>query len=391
MRILYLTYGTQSGVTQAVVERLRAVGHDVLLFNALDGFLYKRTLGPIQVPNLRPAAVLAAAAAVRRFGRNWKLWYVHTCWAFDRLTARCDRAIEEVRPDAVLQAGALFAPGSCPSTRYYLYCDHTRALNEAYPAIEGVEPPIPFEAAWRRREAAVYRRASAVFTMSEHVRRSLVDVYGVDPDRVHVVGAGPNAEPGGATGSARREPSAFLFVGRQFAPKGGPELLAAFAALRGSRPDAELWMVGGQQPGRAPPGVRLLGRRSIAEVARLYERGTVFVLPTLREAFGLAFLEAMAFGLPCIGTAVEAIPEIVIHGETGLLVPPGAPGALTQAMRALLQDPARARAMGAAGRERVRRCFGWDRAVERMTEVLARQRPSPVAAAPAHHQPGWTL
>ena len=87
----------------------------------------------------------------------------------------------------------------------------------------------------------------------------------------------------------------------------------------------------------------------------------------------------------------EAIPEIVVHGETGLLVPPGAPGALAEAMRALLQDPARARAMGAAGRERVRRCFGWDRAVERMTEVLARHRASPAGGAPAHHQPGWTL
>lgn len=378
MRILYLTYGTQSGVTRAVAQRLRAAGHEVVLFNALAGFLYKRPLGPIQVPNLRPEAVLAAAASLRRFGRNWKIWYVHTCWAFDRLTARCDRAIRAVRPDLVLQAGVLFAPGSDPATPCSLYCDHTRALNEAYPALDGVEPPIPFEAAWRRREAAVYRRAAAIFTMSEHVRRSLVDVYGVDPGRIHVVGAGPNAEPAAGADGGEHVPGTFLFVGRQFVPKGGPELLAAFEEVRRAHPRAELWMVGGQQPERAPPGVRLLGRRSVAEVARLYARAGAFVLPTLREAFGLSFLEAMAFGLPCVGTDIEAIPEIVVDGQTGLLVPPRDPAALAAAMRALVEDPARARRMGAAGRDRVRRCFGWDRAVARMIEVLARP-PSPAA------------
>jgi hypothetical protein len=110
VRILYLSYGSQSGVTTAVVERLRAAGHEVRTFDPVAGFLYKRRLGPLRVPNVRLETILASAAAAARFGRHWKSWYVHTCWAFERLTARCDRGVAALRPDVVLQAGCLFAP-----------------------------------------------------------------------------------------------------------------------------------------------------------------------------------------------------------------------------------------------------------------------------------------
>jgi glycosyltransferase involved in cell wall biosynthesis len=377
LRILYLSYGSQSGVTMAVVERLRASGHDVQTFDPVAGFLYKRRLGPLRVPNLRLEAILASAAAAARFGPRWKSWYVHTCWAFDRLTARCDRAVAAVRPDVVLQAGCLFAPGRDERVPSYVYCDHTRAINESYPPLAGLEPGIPFDPGWRGREARVYRRADAIFSMSAFTKASLVGTYRIDADRVHVVGAGPNVAPtahgplGGTRADERpRVPKAFVFVGKEFVRKGGPELLAAFRIVRARHPDAELWMVGGQQPERAPPGVQLLGRISLPEVARLYRRAGVFVLPTLREPFGLAFLEAMSFGLPCIGSALEAIPEIVEDAVTGRLVPPRDVPALAAAMIEMVEDPARATAMGEAGRVRVAQRFGWDRAVRQMVLVM---------------------
>ncbi len=369
MRILYLQYGPQSGVAGAVISRIRGAGHDVRVFNPVDGFLYKRRLGGLKVPNLAVEPVLATAAAMARFGRHWKSWYVHTRWAFDRLTARCHRAVEDSRPDAVLQAGVLFAPGRDRRTRYFLYCDHTRALNEAYAPLPGLDPPIPFDEGWRRREADVYLGAQHIFTMSEHVERSLAVQYAVDPARVTVVGAGPNVEPARGAAPERRE-EVLLFVGHPFVLKGGPEALEAFAGARTVHPGAELWMVGGQQPRHAPPGVKLLGRLPPSEVARCYGRAGAFVLPTLRDAFGLSFLEAMSFGLPCIGTEIEAVPEIVVHGETGLLVPPRDPAALRDAMLALLGSPERARTMGEAGRVRAAGRFGWDRAVRRMLHVM---------------------
>lgn len=387
LRILYINYGGQSGVTDAVLARLRRSGHEVETFDPVDGFLYKRRLGAVQVPNLRLEPLLATAAAMARFRRHWKPCYVHTTLAFDRLTARCARAVARVGPDVVLQAGVLFAPvrdpGSARHPPYYLYCDHTRALNERYEPTPDLDPPIPFEDRWRARETAVYRGADAIFVMSEHVRRSLVSDYGVAAEKVRVVGAGPNVEPGPAAARDGDGAKAFLFVGRNFAAKGGPETVEAFAAVRARHPDAELWMVGGQQPASAPPGVRLLGPRPRGEVAELYRRAAAFVLPTRREAFGLSFLEAMAHALPCIGTRIEAIPEIVADGETGLLVPVRDPGALALAMGRLLDDPAGARAMGEAGRRRAAERFGWDRAVRLMLDVIERRAAARGAGAPA--------
>jgi starch synthase len=368
LRILYISYGTQSGVTKVVVERLRAAGHEVHLANPVKGFLYKRKVAGLQVPNVAPAQVLATAAAMLRFRSRWKDLYVHTCTAFDRLTARSAKLVRRVRPDIVLQAGVLFGPGA-GDVPYCLYVDHTRAIAEAYPPVDGLWPGIPYEAAWRRRERDVYQRAAAVFSMSEYVKRSLVADYGVAASSVHVVGAGPNVSPGAEALPAERDP-ALLFVGKHFVVKGGREALGAFEEVRTRHPRAELWMVGRDQPAAAPPGVRLLGPCGRDEVARLFARASAFVLPSVREPFGLAFLEAMSFGLPCIGTRIEAIPELIEDGATGLLVPPCDAPAVARAMVALLDDPARARRMGEAGRARAAERFGWDRAVERMLAVM---------------------
>jgi glycosyltransferase involved in cell wall biosynthesis len=226
----------------------------------------------------------------------------------------------------------------------------------------------------------VDRGAAAIFTMSEFVRRSLRDDYGVDPARVHVVGAGPNVPPPTAEPAARRGRwPLVLFVGKAFAPKGGRELLDAFAAVRRAHPRARLAIVSQRCPAPLPEGATFHGPLGRAALARLYARASVFVLPTLREAFGLSLLEAMGFALPVVATRLEAIPEIVVDGETGLLVPPGDAAALCRALSSLLDDPARARRMGAAGRARALSRYGWGRAAAEMLRVL---RPGSDAAPP---------
>ncbi|MGH2787976.1 MAG: glycosyltransferase family 4 protein [Actinomycetota bacterium] len=92
-------------------------------------------------------------------------------------------------------------------------------------------------------------------------------------------------------------------------------------------------------------------------------------LPELGEGFGLAALEAMAAGLPVIATSVGSLPEVVVDGETGVLVPPGAVDQLASTLVSLARDPQRRHEMGMCGRERASSTFSLERMVNRTAEV----------------------
>jgi glycosyltransferase involved in cell wall biosynthesis len=324
----------------------------------------------VPCPNLRWDVVRAVWAAVQTHGRAWKDYYFHSTYAWDRMSHLAGEAIAREEPDIILQAGVLFSPGLHPECPYTLYLDNTRAIAERYPDVAGLPPAIPFSSPWRAREQMVYRNAQTIFVMSEYVGKSLREDYGVDSSRILVVGAGPNVTPRREGPSARQE--AFLFVGGEFLRKGGATLLDAFARVRSKHSRVELWIAGGTLPStyRVPDGVRHFGYLTPERMRSLYARASVFVLPTLREPFGLSFLEAMSFGLPCIGTRLYAIPEVVRDGKTGLLVPPSDASALAVAMEALIDNPELAATMGAAGREHLWANFGWENCARRVLDAL---------------------
>ena len=107
----------------------------------------------------------------------------------------------------------------------------------------------------------------------------------------------------------------------------------------------------------------------VGDVASWLRRAAVVVHPARWEGFGLALLEAMLCERAVVATSVSSIPEIVVDGETGLLVPPDDAARLTEAVVALLGNPTRARAMGEAGRARALEEFSVERMAERTTVV----------------------
>ncbi|HHX40642.1 MAG TPA: glycosyltransferase family 4 protein [Armatimonadetes bacterium] len=226
------------------------------------------------------------------------------------------------------------------------------------------------------------RRAHRIIAWSRWVQQSLITEYGVDPARVDVLAPGVNVALWEGRFRAGRElggrgkagpPARVLFVGGDLRAKGGEILLEAFR--RSWRGRAELHLV------TRTPVPRELGVYTYAGLTpnspglvRLFGAADLFVLPTLGDTFAQVVLEAMASGLPVVASRVGAIPELVVDGETGFLVPPGDADALAQAVNTLLEESRLRERMGRAGWQRAREEFDIARNGRRLVELALRAR-----------------
>ena len=174
-----------------------------------------------------------------------------------------------------------------------------------------------------------------------------------------------------------------LFVGRLETRKGFPTLLEAYGQLRRERAGVRLLVVGDgpmrwgyerQCEAWGIPDVSFHGHVSAAMIPRYYSSADVFCSPaTGRESFGIVLLEAMASGVPVVASAIPGFSQVVGDGVDGLLAPPKEPAAFALALRALLDDDARRRAMGRAGLAKAQH-YDWGRVVQDVLDVYAEAR-----------------
>jgi glycosyltransferase involved in cell wall biosynthesis len=212
-------------------------------------------------------------------------------------------------------------------------------------------------------EKEVYDRASLVLTFSNWARESMIGDFHLPASKVRVLKPGVNFQILEESSKNYDEPK-ILFVGRDFERKGGPTLLEAFRKVRREVKKASLIVVG-SNPNIDDRGVVVKGlipRERESELRQLYGEASVFVLPSLFEPFGLVFLEAMAYKLPCIGTNICAMPEIIGDGECGFVVDPGNSEQLAKRLIELLTDGKVMREMGEKGYQKVKAEYTWDKA-----------------------------
>jgi glycogen synthase len=244
-------------------------------------------------------------------------------------------------------------------------------------------------------ERTAYQNADGVVAVSEAMKADVQSLYGVAPERVRVIHNGIDPDeyrPRPAPAMLRRhgldpEVPIVLFVGRITRQKG---ILHLVRAIRHLEPGVQVVLCAGAPDTDAIAAemtalVRQAKREAAAEVVwipemlpkedviTLYTHAAVFVCPSVYEPFGIINLEAMACETPVVASAVGGIPEIVVPGETGLLVPLEAEGsgsaeprdpeafsrALAAAVNELIASPDRRAAMGRAARERVLAHFSW--------------------------------
>ena len=223
-------------------------------------------------------------------------------------------------------------------------------------------------------DRAVARLADVHVAISHGLARYLAESEGFDEDAFEIVHYG--IVPGPPPTDPPAEPR-LAVVGRLIPIKAHDVLLAALTRVREELPEATLEIAGeGPLDAELRATVTRLGLRDavsflgrVAPAAPVFERSAVVVVPSRGEGFGMVALEAMERGRAVVASDVGGLPEIVEDGVTGIVVPPDEPEALAAALLELLRDPARAAAMGAAGRVRALAAFSQGRCTDRIEEL----------------------
>ena len=212
-----------------------------------------------------------------------------------------------------------------------------------------------------RIDLRLYRQADAVFCQSRHEAAHLTSL-GLDPARILVCGLPPMCLPGRSARALREslavaDRPAVLFLGRRDASKGYPALLEAWRIVLAAVPEAVLLVSGPggeefqpQLDALPPESVRDLGVADEETKALALAACDVFCLPSAQESFGIVYAEAWSYGKPVVCGPAPASREWIEDGVSGLHVGQS-PSEIASALTALLRDPARASAMGEAGRQ----------------------------------------
>jgi starch synthase len=308
------------------------------------------------------------------------------------LLADANQALQVISTDLSMTAGVDSAQLVHSHTWYANLGGHLAAMLYGIPHVmtmHSLEALRPWKAeqlgggyrlsTWCERVSA--GSAAAVVAVSDGMRADIMTAYPeISAERIRVIRNGIDTteyHPDRETDVLERygidlSRPYVIFVGRITRQKGVPVLLRAASGLvpraqlvlcagQADTPELEAEVTGLVDGLRATrSGViwipEMLPKR---EVIQLLTHATVFAIPSIYEPLGIVNLEAMACGTAVVGSRTGGIPEVVADGETGLLVPPGEPEPLAEALNALISDPDRAAAMGQAGRKRAVAEFGW--------------------------------
>ncbi|MGI5148096.1 glycosyltransferase family 4 protein [Plantactinospora sp. CA-294935] len=268
----------------------------------------------------------------------------------------------------------------------------------------GDETGLPPEVAARldEWERQTLRAAPAIVATSADTGRRLVERHGLPAARVHIVPPGVAAAPL-ATGT---EGAASLLCVASVIPRKGHDVLVEALATMPDRP----WICRCVGPVDRDPGhvdrlrrlagaagladrIRFVGPRTGTELAADYAAADLLVLASRAEPYGMVVTEALARGIPVLGSAVDGLPEAV--GRTpdgavpGLLVPPGDPAALAGALRRWFDEPELRHRLRAAAQDRRADLPGWEVTAARLGEVLSAlaRQPGPPRRPPAGDDP----
>ena len=350
----------------------QALGHVTHAHNLQKNIPPLNLLSPIWLPI--PYEISGLASHTPLYKSNWTV----------RAGLRARRALRAARREQAIDG--LFFHTQVPAV---LCSDWV----QAYPSVISLDAtPLQYDQlgdfyhhesgpAWLEkikfeRNRAVFCAARRLITWTHWTRDSLVNDYAIPSEKITIIPPGVNPELWHAPQGYQKPDDdvvRMLFVGGDLLRKGGDLLLEVFHSLVATRSDLKLELhLVTKTPIDPVNGVFTYGDfgPNDPRLVKLYHRCDLFALPTSGDCLPMVLSEAGAAGLPCISTTVAGIPEVIMDGQSGLLIPPADGKALYTALERLADDPALRIRQGKMAQEIVTQHFDAVKNSERLANLL---------------------
>jgi glycosyltransferase involved in cell wall biosynthesis len=360
-----------------IAEHLRAQGHEVIMACSADPGAFGRTyfdelrahgFEVVVIPmarNIRPRADLVSVLRLRRYIRSQGFDLVRSQNAKAGLIGRAAARLAGV-PVVLYTAHAFPFHAQLPGWKQQVYASIERAGARLCDAIIV--------------DSQAVRQRGLDFKVAPPEKIRVVNM-GVDPDRYDPARFAPERAAIRAEFGLAPDSPVVGAVARLVPDKGVEHLVDAMAQVVARCANAQCLIVGDgplrpaltAQVNRLGLRRRILFTGHLTEALRAFAALDLFVLPTYREGFGVVFAEAMSMEVPVIASRIAPVTEVVADGETGLLIELGNVAGFAEAILALLEDEARRKAMGRAGRQRVIDLFSHRRMAEAHEKIYLEQ------------------
>lgn len=274
---------------------------------------------------------------------KFRTHFLGTTFLFKHFTKLVNEKVATGEYDLIFQTQCMCDASNQKGIPVIIYTDHTNLNNLNYFNIKTSE--FLHSNRYINLERKAYENAKAIFVMSNNIKTSLVEQYKIESEKIKLVYVGANITVEKELQSnGKYSNKNILFVGKDWKRKGGPLLVEAFKIVQRQIPDAMLTIVGCSPRIQSRNSV-IKGEISLEEVAEEYNKASVFCMPTIREPFGIVFLEAMFNRLPVVTNDTGATRYLVKTGENGYLLKHNAEE-YAKVLIELLNDPDRCEKFG---------------------------------------------
>jgi glycosyltransferase involved in cell wall biosynthesis len=260
--------------------------------------------------------------------------------------------------------------GSSGIIPHFVYTDSTVLANQYYPEID-IKKVLKSKA-WMKKERLIYLNATYNFTFSTNQKKSIIEQYSINENKVECVYAGSNINCNESDHTYKKyDTKNILFVGVNWERKGGDILFRSFLKLYDKMPEVSLTIVG-CSPDIKHPNVEIAGRITLEEVEKFYKKASVFCMPTKQEPFGIVFVEAMQRKIPVVASNIGALPDMIKNNYNGFIHEWNDVDGISESLVALLSDPEKCKLFGERSYKLVQEKFNWDNTGAEIKKTIER-------------------